>query len=123
MNAYSQVLHLDAPAERTVDGIDKFVSSQNEHQPYEWWGYRLKYRLKRKDDKRTESQKTAEGDQTVDSDQTAGGEDMTVPDLVSLYTPGENDLISRGVDKFLYHFFLVRFAFRFRSCLLVCLSP
>jgi hypothetical protein len=33
--------------------------------------------------------------------------EITLPDLVSLFTPAENDYLSRFVDKFLYPFFLV----------------
>jgi len=80
--AYSQVLHLDPPAERTVEAIDRYVSTPGSHEGKSWWGYRLKYRLKGK-----------------------SGE-MTRPDLVSLFTPAENDYISKFVDKWLYHFFL-----------------
>ena len=117
MIAYSQVLHLDAPAKRTVEAIDKFVSSPDEHEGKEWWGYRLKYRLQNEVDETEESRDIAE------SDPKAGGEDITVPDLVSLYTPGENDLISRGVDKFLYPFFLVCFAFQVSLLSDCALSP
>ncbi|KAI4659173.1 uncharacterized protein J4E78_005597 [Alternaria triticimaculans] len=47
-----------------------------------WLGHPLKYRMKRDGDK------------------------MTFTDLVSLYTPAENDYLSRFVDKFLYPLFL-----------------
>jgi len=133
--AYSQVLHLDAPAKRTVEAIDKFVSSPGDHEGKEWWGYRLKYRLQgeadeptegreasknrgrggwnetREDRQAREGQEAREDRGTREGQETAEGEDIAMPDLVSLYTPGDNDLISRGVDKFLYPFFLVCFVF------------
>jgi len=88
--AYSKVLHLDAPAERTIEALDKFVSSPNDHGGKVWNSYRLKYTVQsEKDGKMVES------------------DELIFPDLVSLYTPAENDYLSRFVEKFLYFFFLV----------------
>lgn len=80
---YSQVLHLEPPADRTVEAIDRYIIDSKLHHGQEWWGHRLQYKLR--------GQKTA----------------RTFPDLVSLFTPAENDYISRGVDKFLYFLFTV----------------
>ena len=98
--AYSQVLHLDAPAKRTVEAIDRYVSSPSEHGGNVWKSYRLKYIVE-----------TKRNGQVVDSNE------FICPDLVSLYTPAENDYLSRFVDKFLYYFFEVCFASQV-SCLL-----
>ncbi|KAJ4291769.1 hypothetical protein N0V90_009664 [Kalmusia sp. IMI 367209] len=79
--AYSQVLHLEPPAERTVEALERYISSPELHKNQEWWGHRLKYTLRSK------------------------ARPRTFPDLVSLYTPAENDYLSKFVDKFLYPFF------------------
>ncbi|KAI4678676.1 uncharacterized protein J4E84_008494 [Alternaria hordeiaustralica] len=84
MAAYSSVLHLEAPAGRTVEALDRFISSPELHgkTAKPWLGHQLKYRTDKYGDK------------------------ITFTDLVSLYTPAENDYLSRFVDKFLYPFFL-----------------
>jgi hypothetical protein len=83
LTAYSQVLHLEPPAERTVEALDEFIRDPKRHAYHlDWWGYRLKYQLK-------------------------NGSLHTFPDLVSLFTPAENDYLSKFVDKFLYFFFKV----------------
>ncbi|UPX16435.1 uncharacterized protein EKO05_0006834 [Ascochyta rabiei] len=79
--AYSQVLHLEPPADRTVEAIDGHIINPKLHHGQDWWGHRLRYKLR--------------GQETT----------QTFPDLVSLFTPAENDYISRGVDKFLYFLF------------------
>ena len=81
--AYSSVLHLEPPADRTVEAIDRFISTDKLHGHKPWLGHPLKYRMVK------------------------DGDRMTFTDLVSLYTPAENDYLSRFVDKFLYPLFLV----------------
>lgn len=83
MNAYSQVLHLEPPAARTVEALDRFIGDPYAHNEQEWWAHRLRYRLR---------------DSKVERD---------YRDLVSLYTPAENDYLSKFVHKFLYPFFTV----------------
>ncbi|KAF2797288.1 hypothetical protein K505DRAFT_372595 [Melanomma pulvis-pyrius CBS 109.77] len=79
--SYSQVLHLEPPAERTVEALERHITSPELHHNQEWWGHKLKYKLPQQARART------------------------FPDLVSLYTPAENDYLSKFVDKFLYPFF------------------
>ncbi|KAI4633975.1 uncharacterized protein J4E87_001144 [Alternaria ethzedia] len=80
--AYSGVLHLEPPAGRTVEALDRFISTPKFHGGKPWLGHQLKYQMKK------------------------NGARTTYPDLVSLYTPAENDYLSRFVDKFFYGFFL-----------------
>jgi hypothetical protein len=81
--AYSQILHIEPPADRTVKALDRYISDPESHGKKEWWGHRMKYRLD------------------------GGKSEIKFPDLVSLYTPAENDFLSRFIDKFLYGCFLV----------------
>jgi hypothetical protein len=88
--AYSQILHIEPPADRTVKALDRYISKPESHGNKEWWGHRMKYRL---DGEKAETK---------------------FPDLVSLYTPAENDYLSRFIDKALYRFFLVCLTLEFR---------
>ncbi|KAL1642331.1 hypothetical protein SLS61_009717 [Didymella pomorum] len=81
LNAYSQVLHLEPPAGRTVEALDRYIGNPFAHNKQEWWAHRLRYTLR------------------------GSIRERTYPDLVSLYTPAENDYLSKFVDKFLYPFF------------------
>ena len=83
LGAYSNVLRLEPPAGRTVEALDRFISTPKFHGEKPWLGHQLKYQMKK------------------------NGARITYPDLVSLYTPAENDYLSRFVDKFFYGFFLV----------------
>ncbi|CAN9400552.1 unnamed protein product [Alternaria alternata] len=81
--AYSKVLNLEPPAERTVEAIHRYITNPKLHYGYKnWQGHKLRYRV--------------EGEE---------GE-TTFSDLASLYTPAENDYLSKFVDKFLYPLFL-----------------
>jgi hypothetical protein len=45
LNAYSQVLHLEPPAGRTVEALDRYIASPYLHKNQEWWAHRLRYRV------------------------------------------------------------------------------